>query len=227
MLLAIDTATDWAGIALYDEGEATVRLEETWWARRRHTTTLMPRIDRAMSDVGLSPEALSAVAVAIGPGSYTGLRVGLSLAKGLALARRIPILGIPTLDIVAYPYRWGSHTTCAIIQAGRTRVCWALYPSGGDLRPLSGYHLDDVPTLIGRLQSVQGALYVVGELTPVMVEAFRTELGEHVRVGTPAEGLRRAGFLAEMGKDALAAGRADDPATLSPIYLRHPGSTAP
>ena len=227
MLLAIDTATDWASIALYDEAEATILHEETWWARRRHTTTLMPRIDAAFRDQGLAPDVLSGVAVAIGPGSYTGLRVGLSLAKGMAVARHVPLIGIPTLDIVAYPYRHSPEAICAIIQAGRTRVCWALYPPNASLQPESGYHLDDVPTLIQHLQQVEWPLYVVGELTPAMSQSLREGLGENVRIGTPAEGLRRGGILAEMGRDALAAGRADDPATLAPIYLRHPGSTAP
>ncbi len=228
MILAIDTATDWAGIALYDEDEGLVRYEETWWARRRHTTTLMVRVDTAVRDQSLTPEQLTGVAVALGPGSYTGLRVGLSVAKGLALALDLPLVGIPTLDVVAYPYRTLSHPVCAIIQAGRTRVCWAVYlPGSQTLSPRDGYHLDDVPTVARALQALDGPVFIYGEVTPAAAEVFRDVLGPRAQVGTPAEGLRRAAFLAEMGWERIRQGDVDDPATLSPIYLRHPGSSGP
>lgn len=227
MLLAIDSATDWASIALYDGNRRCVTHEESWLARRRHTVTLMSRVDAAMRDAGLMPGDLTGVVVAIGPGSYTGLRVGLSLAKGLAVALSIPLVGVPTLDVVAYPYRARPEPVCAIIQAGRTRVCWAVYESGGEFGAAGGtqgYRLDDVPTVAEVLRARGGPVYVCGELTPEAVTALRKAGGSQLQVGTPAEGMRRAGFLAELGWMAIQAGRADDPATLSPIYLRHPGS---
>jgi tRNA threonylcarbamoyladenosine biosynthesis protein TsaB len=99
MLLALDTATRFASFALHD-GRA-IRYEMSWEAGRQHTTQLMPRVVEALEELEVRPEALSAVAVALGPGSFTGLRVGMAIAKGLALARGIPIIGIPTLDILA------------------------------------------------------------------------------------------------------------------------------
>lgn len=227
MILAIDTATDWASIALYDEDTERIVHEETWWAQRRHTTTLLPRIDAAMGDLGLAPHHLSGVVTAIGPGSYTGLRVGLSLAKGLALALGIPLVGVPTLDAVAYPHRGRPEHVCAIIQAGRTRVCWAVYPPGEMPTPRDGYHLDTVPAVADALRRLENDVYVCGEVTPEAARVFREVLGSRVRVGTPADGLRRAGALAELGLHRVLTGALDDPATLSPIYLRHPGSKAP
>ncbi len=227
MLLAIDTATDWASIALYDEDKERVLHEETWWARRQHTTMLMPRIDAALRALSLAPHQLSGLVVAIGPGSYTGLRVGLSLAKGLSLALGIPLVGIPTLDVVAYPHRGRPEHICAIIQAGRTRVCWAIYPPGETLSPLDGYHLDEVPKVAEALKALDKPVFVCGELTPEAAGTFREALKGQGRVGTPADGLRRAGALAELGLRAFLSGHSDNPATLSPIYLRHPESSAP
>ncbi len=227
MLLAIDTATDWAGIALYDPETGTIRYEQTWWARKRHTSSLLPHIDAALHDQGISRAALRGIAIAIGPGSYTGLRVGLSLAKGMALALDVPLVGVPTLDVVAYPYRHVAETVCAIIQAGRTRVCWAVYTPEDRATPADGYHLDDVPTVAQALAAREVPVFVCGEVTPAAAQVFRDTLGPRVRVASPADGLRRAGFLAEMGWAALESGRVDDPATLTPIYLRHPGSTSP
>ena len=227
MLLAIDTATDWASIAIYDEDNARILHEETWWAQRRHTTSLLPRIDAAMRGLGLSSGDLSGVAVAIGPGSYTGLRVGLSLAKGLSLALGVPLAGIPTLDAVAYPHRGRAAHLCAIIQAGRTRVCWAIYPPADPLTPVGGYHLDTVVAVVEALRRVEGNVYVCGEVTPEHRWTFEEALGERVMVASPAAGLRRAGSVAELGFHRFMAGISDDPATLTPIYLRHPESTTP
>ncbi len=227
MLLAIDTATDWASIALYDEEEECVLHEETWWARRQHTTSLMPRIDAAFHSLSLMPSTLSGVVVAIGPGSYTGLRVGLSLAKGLSLALDVPLVGIPTLDVVAYPHRERNEYVCAIIQAGRTRVCWAIYPPGRSTTPLNGYHLTGVEEVVRATQELRKQIYVCGEVTPTVRQVFEISLGDQVKVGTPADGLRRGAYLAELGLQAFDKGRADDPATLAPIYLRHPETTVP
>ncbi len=227
MWLAIDTATDWAGIALYDPEAARVAYEVTWWARRRHTATVLPRIHEALQDQGLAPRDLQGVAVALGPGSYTGLRVGLSLAKGIAVALDIPLVGVPTLDVVAYPYRHLPQSICAVIQAGRTRVCWAVYPAGDTRSPANGYHLDDVPTLAEVLRAREEPVFICGELTPAMEHALHTALGERARLASSADGLRRPAFLAELGHRTWQAGRRDDPATLTPIYLRHPGSSGP
>ncbi|NLX43424.1 MAG: tRNA (adenosine(37)-N6)-threonylcarbamoyltransferase complex dimerization subunit type 1 TsaB, partial [Chloroflexi bacterium] len=100
MILAIDTATRTASIALYDA--SGILAEETWHSQNRHSVELMPAIQRLAERQGVKLGDLSAVAVALGPGSFTGLRIGLSAAKGLCLALDIPLIGIPTLMIAAY-----------------------------------------------------------------------------------------------------------------------------
>ncbi len=99
MLVAIDTATNYASLALHDGFK--VRAEYTWEAQRRHTVGLLPRLVAALEQLGLGVEHLSGVAVTRGPGSFTGLRVGLAVAKGLALARGLALVSVPTLDVVA------------------------------------------------------------------------------------------------------------------------------
>ncbi len=225
MLLAVDTATDWAAVALYDTAAERVCYELTWWARRQHTTTLLPQVNRALQQVALTPEALNGLVVALGPGSYTGLRVGLSLVKGIALGLGIPLVGVPTLDVVAYPYRHLNMPVCAVIQAGRSRVCWAVYPPRSTT-PKDGYHLDDVPTVAQALSTGE-EVFITGELTPAMRATFRSMLGACAHLASAADGMRRPAALAELGHALLQSGRRDDPATLSPIYLRHPGSQGP
>src|SRR4030042_1544508 len=99
MLLAIDTSTAQVGLALYDG--AQVLSEMTWTTRQHHTTELAPALSGLLNRCGVSIDLVGALGVAIGPGSFTSLRVGLSFVKGIALARHIPVVGVPTLDTVA------------------------------------------------------------------------------------------------------------------------------
>ncbi len=99
LLLAIDTATRFAGLALYD-GEI-VRAEKYWLSQNNHSVELMPALVDMLAQQGFAPGDLAAVGVTIGPGSFTGLRIGLSVAKGLALAHNLVVLGVPTLDVQA------------------------------------------------------------------------------------------------------------------------------
>src|SRR5688500_6973988 len=99
MLLAIDTATRWTGLAIHDGAAGIV--DSGWRSFISQTVVLAPAVADLLQRVGLTAAALSGIAVSLGPGSYTGLRVGLGLAKGLALANQTPLIGVPTLDIVA------------------------------------------------------------------------------------------------------------------------------
>ena len=125
MLIAIDTATQTASLALHD-GQR-VRYESSWEAGWRHTVQLTQRLVQALGDLGLGPQDLTGVAVALGPGSFTGLRVGLAVAKGLVLARRIPLVGIPTLDALAAAQGRDRRPLLAILHAGRGRICTSTY----------------------------------------------------------------------------------------------------
>ncbi|MFC2038007.1 tRNA (adenosine(37)-N6)-threonylcarbamoyltransferase complex dimerization subunit type 1 TsaB, partial [Chloroflexota bacterium] len=103
MLLAIDTATRMAGLALYDQVAGRILGEETWYSVNNHTVELMPRLVRLLDQQGVTPDGLTGLAVSLGPGSFTGLRIGLGVVKGLALAGRLPLVGVPSLDVVAQP----------------------------------------------------------------------------------------------------------------------------
>ncbi|MGH2543812.1 MAG: tRNA (adenosine(37)-N6)-threonylcarbamoyltransferase complex dimerization subunit type 1 TsaB, partial [Ardenticatenaceae bacterium] len=102
MLLALDSATRQAGLALYD-GEV-VRAEAMWSGGVYHTEWLAPAVDHALQRINTTAADLSAVAVTKGPGSFTGLRVAMSIAKGIAAARSLPLIGIATLDVTAYTH---------------------------------------------------------------------------------------------------------------------------
>jgi tRNA threonylcarbamoyladenosine biosynthesis protein TsaB len=127
LLLALDTSTARAGVALYD---GDVIAEATWPAQRQAGQSLLVEVRRLLDAAGRAPAHIAAVAVAVGPGSFSALRVGLSTAKGLALALGCPLLGISTLEATAAPHRGRGGTVWALVDAGRARVVAA--PFAGD-----------------------------------------------------------------------------------------------
>ncbi len=215
MLLALDTATQYASIALYD-GQSVVA-ELNWRSDRRHTVELAPQVNNLLRLAGVAPADLTALATGIGPGSYTGTRIALSYAKGVVLARDLPLIGVPTLDVLAYPHLPAGRALCAVVAAGRGRYCWAVYaPDDPQPRRLTEFGLDKLPALLPRLPS---PLLFIGELSSEDKALLDAEWGEDAIILPPALAVRRAGALAELAWARLQRGDVDDPVALSPIYL--------
>ncbi len=217
MLVAIDTATDQASLALHDGFR--VRAEHTWEAPRRHTTELAPRLAAAVEQLELKRGQFSGVAVTKGPGSFTGLRIGMSMAKGLALAQQIPIVGVPTLDVVAAAQGRDRRQLAAILPAGRGRISVALYRwQFGEWQVQDGPRLTTWARM--RDEITQPTLFC-GEIHKEGAEVIAA-LGDRAVLLPPAWRLRRAGFLAELAWQRLNRGDVDDLASVTPIYLKHP-----
>lgn len=224
MLLAVDTATQMAGLALYDEVRGKVLGEESWSSVNRHTVELMPRLVRLLEQQGISPTDLTGLAVSLGPGSFTGLRIGMGVAKGLALAQGLPLAGIPTLDLTAHPHTTQKLPIWAVLQAGRGRVCAAFYTRRkGQWKRRGDYQLTTLEKLCE--QVTEPALFC-GEIDAQATEQLRRELGLQIIIASPAASVRRAAYLAEMGWERLSKGHSDDASSLSPIYLQQPSIDA-
>ncbi|MBN1956117.1 MAG: tRNA (adenosine(37)-N6)-threonylcarbamoyltransferase complex dimerization subunit type 1 TsaB [Anaerolineae bacterium] len=215
MLLAIDTATRLASLALHDGRQ--VRYEATWEAGRQHTVQLTPRLVSAMQEMGLASTELQGVAVTVGPGSFTGLRVGLAVAKGLALAQNLPLIGIPTLDVVASAQGRDRRVLVAVLQAGRGRICTATYRWRKGWQRREGPRLTTWADLVSEIEQ---PTLLCGEVDRRGMQELEAQ-GERAAIAPAAQRLRRAGFLAELAWARLRQGDVDDPATLVPIYL-HP-----
>ncbi len=217
MLLAIDTSTKFSSIALFD-GEKLLA-EESWLSRESHTLQLMPRIVRMMETQGLKPVNLKAVGVALGPGSFTGLRIGMAVAKGIALSLKIDLIGIPTLDFLAYPLSYQLLPVWSILEAGRGRIYTAGYKKvGKQWKRFTDYMAlawEDLPS------KVNGERFIFcGEIDQYGRDFIERTFGKKAKVADPAFSLRRAGFLAQMAYKLWLSSYKDDPASLSPIYLK-------
>jgi len=215
VLLAIDTSTTWISLALYDG--VSVQYEVTWRSQHHHTVELAPAIHQLFKRTGSSGADLTGIAIAIGPGSFTSLRIGLAAAKGLSLAQKLPIAGVPTLDILAAAQPLDSDKPLiAVLHAGRTRLAYATYQmEKGIWRAQGDAEVIDAKSLV---KTITAPTLVCGELS----ETARTIIGRRWKnaiIAPPAQCLRRASFLAEISWGRIQNGQADDPFTLAPIYL--------
>jgi tRNA threonylcarbamoyladenosine biosynthesis protein TsaB len=214
-LLAVESATLSGGAAILDGdrvlGEITLNIAIT------HSERLLAAVDRLLADCGLAPADLEGLAVSVGPGSFTGLRVGLATVKGLAMALDLPIAPVPTLDALAARLPFADAAVCPILDARKNEVYLSLYRWRGDRMCREREYLALPPEL------------AVAELTaPVIllgdgIEACRPWLdgvGDWIRVAPVAQRLPAAATVAELGHALLAAGGGVGAEALVPLYLR-------
>lgn len=222
MLLAIDTASQFMSLALHDGRQ--IGYEATWRSRNNHTVELAPAIRAALASAEKTLGDLSAIAIAQGPGSFTGLRIGLSVAKGLAQARGLPLVAVPTLEIVAAGVPPLGHRLIAVLQVGRGRLCAQSFVWTG-----KGWTSDspaEITTWAQVLGGVRDETLIAGEIDDAG-RALLDATGRPVRAVPGAYALRRAGMLAELAWVRVIAGATDDPALVTPIYLHQPGVPHP
>lgn len=216
MLLAIDSATRKIGIALYDGVE--VLHEAVWSSKNRHSVELSPAIETALDRAGYQIDDLEVIALAIGPGSYTGLRIGAAVAKGIALAKHIPLVGVSTFDILASAQPVMENKELAVVlEAGRKRISVSWYQAEDGVWVES--KAPDILTVDEFAKSIRKPTLVCGELNE---DAQKIVARKHknVELVSPAQGLRRPAYLAELAWNRWQAGDVDDPATLAPKYLQ-------
>lgn len=208
-LLALDTSTDQAGIALYDG----IRIAElSWPAGRRQTRALLPAIEWLLASCDVTLDDVAALGVAIGPGTFTGLRVGLSVAKGLATLSDRALIAISTIAIAAEPYRLSDDPLMVTLPAGRGRVVWAIREPGAEVGKAVNSSLEE---LVETLTRHPGYL-LAGELLPEQ----RAQLqAVHARIVPATDGFRRPGSLARLAWQRWQQGDVDDPVAIEPVYL--------
>jgi tRNA threonylcarbamoyladenosine biosynthesis protein TsaB len=218
MLLALDTSTRIASVALFHAGAL---LDEcTWRSELNHTTELAPIVAAMLARQSVVARELDGVAVAVGPGSFNGLRVGVSMAKGMSQALSIPVVGIDTLELLAYQQRHFRGLIRPILGAGRAQVATAQFRSfRGRWRRVEDDHLSTMSEIIA---GTTRRTLLCGEIGPEWVTQLGLVLGGRVVLAGDVASWRRAGFLAELGSLRLQAGGAVPADSLEPVYLRRP-----
>jgi tRNA threonylcarbamoyladenosine biosynthesis protein TsaB len=220
MELAIDTSTDFAGVALTDEGKLIS--EFTWHSGQNHTIELIPNIDMLFKQKNLDIKSIGVVFVANGPGSFNGLRVGLSSAKGFASALNIPIIAVSTLEVEAISFAYTGLPLCPIHNVGRGEIAVALYQQTTDWQCLEIEHITNTDALINNLNT---PTIFCGEIPQSVIEQIQNNAGSLAIIPDSTARLRRPCYLAKLGWQRFLNGQKDDPLSLQPIYLRQPPIT--
>lgn len=218
IILALDTATRWTGLALHDG--KTIIAEQGWHSLHTQTVELIPAIGQLLARADINAADLRAVAVAIGPGSYTSLRVGLAAAKGISLAHQIPLIGVPTLDIMAAATGLRTGSLVVVVEAGRKRVIAGMY-RWEEKRGWQASERPIIETWETLLFHLETSTTFAGEISPEAAKLIRASKKPFYQVPVAAS-VRRAGYLGEIGWQRMRQGLVDDAALLAPTYLRDP-----
>lgn len=223
MLLAVDTSTAQIGLGLFDGVQVVA--ESIWYSRQHHTTELAPAVAELLRRADSSMRDVQAIGVAIGPGSFTALRVGMALVKGLALSRKLPLVGIRTLQILAAGQPATKLPLIAVLQAGRGRIAAERFrhtedQASGEMAWKSQGEAE-ITTADALADSIEKPTLVAGELTA----GERQRLARkkvNVLLAPPPLCVRRPSILAQLAWARWQSGRLDEPESLAPVYLQLP-----
>jgi len=220
MLLGIDTSTQAVGIAIYDGSQ--ILCEESWISRRFHTVELAKAVSENLSRAGLSASDLDVLGIAIGPGSFTGLRIGLALVKGIAFTHQLPVIGVPTLDITARAVPPADEKMAAVLQAGRSRLAVGWYQVKDGRWTLEG-EIENLQ-LEELIERIDQPCILTGELSQEIRQTLKGH--KYIRPADPTLAMRSPKYLAELAWERWEAGDVDDVLSLKPFYL-HKGDPIP
>lgn len=219
-VLGIEGATPVASVAVAGEGK--ILAERSVDNLRTHSINLMPMVRDVLADAGLGRGDLGGVAVSSGPGSFTGLRISMSTAKTLAQVWELPIAGIPTFDVLAYPLSGHGCLLCPILNARKNEVYAALFDParGGEPALLAGPLAAGVEELVQLLDRHGGRVSFLGDGVPVYREELAERMGGRAHFLPRCASFPRGAAVAELGWHIIKAGRGVDPLTLLPQYVR-------
>ena len=214
-LLALDTATEACSAALWIDGEVRERFEV---APRGHARLLLPFADALLAEEGMTPSDLDALAVGRGPGSFTGVRIAVSVAQGIAFAARLPVVAVSTLAALAHTAmeQHGCERVAAAIDARMGEVYWGCFDRDGTGVTLHGEEAVLPPAGV----SVAGnGWFCAGSGWESYAETIGARLGGGLN-GSDGSLLPRAASVAHLASEAAMRGEGREAAELSPIYLR-------
>lgn len=216
-LLALETSTLMGSLALVADGRLVSEYQTL--LRQTYSEMLIPLIDHVLRTAGVSIEEIDTFAVAQGPGSFTALRIGMSVIMGLALATRKQIVSVPSLDGLAYNVNSSSHVICPLLDARRGEVYGALYRAAGDahLERLTPYTVTRPDKLI---RGISGQVVFLGDGAALYKDLLRQELKENALFAPLHLSHPRASSIAVLALQRLSAPGSAGSEHIAPLYVR-------
>jgi tRNA threonylcarbamoyladenosine biosynthesis protein TsaB len=217
-VLGVDTSTSCGSLGIIDDEEVVA--EYALLRDETHSTRLVPAIQALLKEARLDLGEIDGIAVSLGPGSFTGLRVGLSAVKGLALATERPVVGVPTLDALAANLPFTPYLICPLVDARKGEVYTALYKDGqgGQVEQLTPYQVLSPLDLLEKIP-LQETVFL-GDGVEAYGELIEERLGAKALFAPPHLRFLRGSTVAEIGLTRFKKGKKDDITSLVPIYVR-------
>lgn len=218
-ILALDSSGMVASAAVIEEGRLLA--EYTVNYKKTHSQTLLPMVDEIVKMIELDLDSIDVIAVAGGPGSFTGLRIGSATAKGLGLALGKPLVNVPTLEGLACNLYGTDRVICPMMDARRNQVYTGIYDFREDeLEILEGQMAVPVQTVIEKLNQLGRAVILLGDGTAVYKEVLEKELQVPYSFAPPHLNQQRASAVAMRALDYVRQGKTETAAQHQPDYLR-------
>ena len=220
LILAIDTATYSGGIAILNQDK--VIASQVLNIKKTHSQRLLRDIDYLMKECEIEPPGIDAYAVSVGPGSFTGVRIGIACVKGLAYASGKPLVGIPTLKALALRSAEPGILLCPVMDARRGEIFGAAYRMDNQTRELTNVLPGRAEPLTRFLERIEEPSLFSGDGSITFRNQIRERLGKEASFAAPNRNLPGAVEVAMLGMERLIKGEQDSPARLKPFYLRAP-----
>ena len=217
-ILAIDTSTQVSSVAVVSDGKLAAEL--TMQAKLTHSETLLPHIEEVLGMANQKKEELEGIAVSLGPGSFTGLRIGLATAKAMAYALQLPIVGVPTLRALAWHFPVEGFQLLPMIDAQKGNVYVERYMwEHGKLLKKTEVQVLPVEEVIRRTEELPGTVVLMGDVISKRIEGKQT-LPMHVMLAPLHLRMPRAANVALCGLELLKEGKTANVMDMEPVYIR-------
>lgn len=218
-ILGIDTSTKFCNLGLIEDEDILIEYTING-LKKKHSSILVPAIKDLLKTIDLKMEEINGIAVSIGPGSFTGLRIGLSVAKGLCYARSLPLLGIPTLDALAFSLKEIPYLICPVLEAKKDEIYDVVFRGGDSLHRIMDYKCEDIHNLLARLSLLREKMIFLGDGIKKYRDIIKEKIGKDALFIDSQLNLPVSSNIAFLGLNKLKKGEKDDISTLSPFYLR-------
>ena len=219
-ILAVESSGTPASVAFLEDGK--IKAEFTVTDKLTHSVTLMPLIESMTKIPGIDPSGLDAVAVSAGPGSFTGLRIGIATVKGLTLALNKPVVKVSSLEGLSRNICAPGCFVCPLMDARRGQVYAALFRNGKQLLSDSALSVDEYLDIVEEKAGKTGRCIFLGDGAPVHREVILGRLGKRAVFAAPGSSLQKASSIAVLAEEKLAEGNTVSSDDLVPDYLRVP-----
>ncbi len=218
-ILGINTSTKFCNLGLIEDEDVLIEYTING-LKKKHSSILVPAIRDLLKTMGLKMEEINGIAISIGPGSFTGLRIGLCVAKGLCYARSLPLLGVTTLDAMAFPLKEIPYLICPVLESKKDEIYDVLFRGGDSLHRVMDYKCEDIQSLLIRLAPLKEKIIFLGDGIKKYRDIIKEKIGKDALFIDSQLNLPVATSIAFLGLDKLKKGEEDDISTITPFYLR-------